>query len=453
MKWLEGAEDVFELALVVAGLALGVVVAWLVARQALQARVASLETLTDELRKQLTVRDLEVSDLRGAVESERTQRAQAEARWEAARQNVEEQKRLLEEARERLTDTFKSLSADALRQSSTAFLERADAQLGFAVKPLEEALKRYEEHVREIETARQQAYGGLETQLRILTSSSAELQRETGNLVTALRAPHIRGRWGEITLHRVVELAGMVEHCDFAEQVTVEGDSGRLRPDMIVRLPAGREIIVDSKVPLSAYLDATTAASAEERTAALLRHAQQVRQHMIALAGKAYWEEFGKAAELVVMFIPGESFVSAAVEVDPALIEDGMARRVVVATPTTLIALLRAIAYGWRQEQLATNAAQISDLGKHLYERLRTVGEHFNDVGRALLRATSAFNKAVGSMESRVLPAARRFKDLAAGTGEEIAPLETVDEQPRELTAPEYPQQLSTTEREGQGPA
>lgn len=450
-----------ELTLLALGLALGGALAWLVARvrlastaQAerteLQTRLAGLETLADELRKQLTLRELETAEARAAVATERTQRAQAEARWEAARQSAEEQKRLLEEARERLTDTFRALSAEALRQSHTSFLELADAQLGrrqeaidASMRPLEEALRRYEEHARALEAARQHAYGSLEEQLRALAVSSAELQREAGNLVTALRTPQVRGRWGEITLHRVVELAGMTEHCDYGEQVTVEAEAGRLRPDMVVHLPAGRDIVVDAKVPLAAYLDAVSAATPQERSALLARHAQQVRQHMMQLAGREYWSQFPSAPELVVMFIPGEPFVGAAVEADATLIEDGIGRRVLVATPTTLVALLRAIAYGWRQERLAANAEAISEAGRDLYKRLSTFLGHLDRVGGALGSATAAFNSAVGSLESRVLPAARRFRDLGAATGDEVKPLEGVDQVPRQLATPEYPQQLS----------
>ncbi|HEU4370049.1 MAG TPA: DNA recombination protein RmuC [Methylomirabilota bacterium] len=460
-----------ELALLVAGVLLGGGLAWAVVRvrmatavqgerENLQARVAALETLSDELRKQLSQRDLETGDLRRALEGEQAARAQAETRWEGARQSLDEQKQLLDDARERLTDTFRALSADALRQSQSSFLEMASAQLDQrreaidgTVRPLHEALARYEEHVRALEAARQQAYGSLEQQLKTLAFNSAELQRETGQLATALRAPNVRGRWGEITLHRVVELAGLTEHCDYGEQVTVEGQGGRLRPDMVVRLPAGREIVVDAKVPLAAYLEAIGAATPEERAAGFARHATQVRQHMTALSGKAYWEQFATAPELVVMFIPGEAFVGAAVEADPSLIEDGMARRIVVATPTTLIALLRAIAYGWRQERIAANAAQISELGRQLYERLRTLGGHVEDVGSALGRAVHAYNSAVGSLESRVLPAARKFRDLGAAGGDDIEALSLLDQAPRPLTAPEYPQQLTTGEPAGPGGA
>ena len=446
-----------ELALLAAGSGLGALVAWLAARvrftgagraeaDLLRARVAGLEARGDEIQKQLSLRDLEISDLRSAVDGERTRRAHAEARADAERRSVEEQKALLDHARERLTDTFKALSADALRQSNTAFLELADAQLGrravaidAAVKPLQDALGRYEEHVRSLETARQHAYGTLEEQLRSLAATNAALQHEAGNLVTALRAPQVRGRWGEITMHRVVELAGMTQHCDYAEQVTVDGDGGRLRPDMVVHLPAGRDIVVDSKVPLTAYLDALSAGTPQERAAAFARHAQQVRQHMTQLAGKEYWAQFSDAPELVVMFIPGESFVGAAAEIDATLIEDGMARKVVVATPTTLIALLRAIAFGWRQERVAANAAEISDLGRDLYKRLTTLTAHFEKIGGALGTATTAFNSAVGSMESRVLPAARKFRDLGAATGDDIETLKLINQVPRSLAAPELP--------------
>jgi DNA recombination protein RmuC len=445
-----------ETVIVGAAVVVGAMLTWLVVRarrtaaaaaerERLQARVAALEALEAEMRRLLVQRDGEVAHLHDALAGERELRGQADARWEASRANLEEQRRLLEEARSRLTETFKVLSAEALEQSGAAFLERArealDAQLGRRqdaveglVRPLQDALGRYEGAIRAMEGTRAQAYGSLEQQLRALATGHADLQRETGALVAALRTPHVRGRWGELTLHRVVELAGLTQHCDYLEQVTVEGQSGRVRPDMIVRLPAGREIVVDAKVPLSAYLDALAARTEEERTAALARHAQQMRQHMSALASKAYWDEFAKAADLVVMFIPGESFVAAAAEADGSLIEDGLSRRVVVATPTTLIALLRSIAYGWRQEQLAQNAGEISALGRQLYERLRVLTTHVGEVGASLGRATAAFNRAVGSMESRVLPSARRFRDLGAAGGEDLPLLEPIDERPRELS-------------------
>lgn len=457
-----------ELGLVALGLLAGAGVAWAVVSaraqaraadesQALQSRLAVAESLGDELRKQLSQRDLELADARESRDAERAQRVQTEARGEALREGVDEQRRLLAEARERLGDTFKALSAEVLRDSGGALVEQArqavDAQFGRRqeaidglVKPLQQALDRYEVELRALEARREHAYGSLEAELRALRSTSSELQRQTDTLVTALRNPQVRGRWGELTLRRVVELAGMVEHCDFDEQVTATAEGRRLRPDMIVRFPGGRQIVVDAKVPLSAYLDAVGAAGVEERRAAMLRHAQQLRQHMSALAAKGYWEEFSGTAEFVVMFVPGESFLSAAAEVDPGLLEEGFARRVVVASPTNLIALLHAGAYGWRQERVIENAERISELGRLLYDRLRTLGEHFEDMGKSLTRATTAFNRAVGSMESRVLPAARKFRELGAATGGEIPALEPLDQQPRELNAPEFPRQLESPE-------
>lgn len=457
-----------ELALIALGVAAGGAGGWLLARAraearaatesgALRSRLAVAESLGDELRKQLTQRDLDLADARAAVEGERSARLQAEVRGEAVRESLEEQRRLLAEARERLTETFKALSADVLRESGAALVEQArqtiDAQFGRRqeaidglVKPLQQALDRYEAELRAVESKREHAYGSLEAELRALRATSGELQRQTDTLVTALRNPQVRGRWGELTLRRVVELAGMVEHCDFDEQVTAVTDGRRLRPDMIVRFPGGRQIVIDAKVPLSAYLDAVAATGADERRAALTRHAQQFRQHMTALAAKGYWEEFSGTAEFVVMFVPGESFLSAAIEVDPGLIEDAFGRHVVVASPTNLIALLHAGAYGWRQERVIENAARISDLGRELYDRVRTLGKHFDDVGKSLARATLAFNRAVGSMESRVFPSARKFRDLGAATGEEIPLLEPIDQQPRELDVPELPRQLDAPE-------
>jgi DNA recombination protein RmuC len=466
---------VAELALLALGLTVGALVTWLFARThaaglaareraVLDVRVAALETLEKELKRQLTERQLESGDLRAALDRERTERVRAEERWTAERANLAEQKRLLGAAREELGTTFKALSADALTQTSGTFLERAretlEAQLGRReqaieglLRPLAEALRRAEDHVREIEKTRQQAYGSLEEQLRALTEQNRHLQRETGNLASALRSSQTRGRWGEIALRRIVELAGMTEHFDFTEQVSVEGDAGRLRPDMVVHLPGRRDIVIDVKAPLDAYDEALRAASEDDKQRALAQHAQAVRGHMTALASRGYAKQFAHSPDLVVMFIPGESFVAAAVETDGKLLVDAMERRVVIATPTTLFALLSAIAHGWQQQEVAKNAEEIRKLGQDLYERLSILATHVRGIGQGLERAVDAYNDAVGSIERRVLPAARKFRELGVAAREELAPLEAVDSPLRRISAIELGEQLALSPGdEGTGP-
>ncbi len=367
------------------------------------------------------------------AQEERERRVTAETRLEEMAKQLDAQRGLVQEARTQLSDTFRALSSDALQANTQMFVDRARETLS----PLHEALTRYETHLREVEQARQRDRGSLEEQLRQLSESEQQLQRETANLVTALRRPDVRGRWGEVTLHRVVELAGMLEHCDFEEQVSVEGDNGRLRPDMVIHLPAGRDIVVDSKAPLDAYLSAAEAQDPETRSQCLDRHCRHIRTHMAGLASKSYWAQFTTTPEFVVMFVPGESFLSSAASQDLTLIEDGMQKGVFPATPVTLIALLKTVAHGWRQEQLAHNAQEISDLGRQLYERLRAFLGHMQKLGRQLESATGTYNDAVGSLERNVLPGARKFRELGAATGAEPAELEPVDTQVRALTAPE----------------
>jgi DNA recombination protein RmuC len=451
---------VLEAALLIVGLAIGGAGAWLIARghfraeaarerEMLSARLAGAETLAETTQKQLSQRELDVVELRASLDTERAQRSAAEARAATEREGLENQRRLVDEARKGLTESFQALSAEALSKSNTAFLQLAqqklDAQLSpreeaikGLVDPLKESLTRYESHLRELEAARQSAYGSLEEQLRALSTTSERLQRETGTLATALsRSSQARGQYGEVALRRIVELAGMTARCDFSEQVHAEGEGGRVRPDLVVHLPDRRDIVVDAKAPLSAYFEAVAATRPEDRQAALARHAQQLRAHMTQLSGKAYWAEFAQSCDFVVMFIPGESSFAAAIEADGALIEDAMEKRVVIATPTTLIGLLLAIHQGWRQAQMAESAQKISELGKDLYDRLRTLGRHFDRVRKGLVQATEAYNAAIGSLEGRVLPAARKFEELGAVSGDAIETLEPIDQQPRAVTAPE----------------
>ena len=451
------------IALFLLGAAIGGAICWLITRGKItteydRARRES-ETERATILERLSGKETQIEELKDALDREceqsvrlRNENAGAIAELSAIQVRLEEERKanreklaLIDEAQKKLADTFKALSADALQSNNQQFLALAKSNLerfqetakgdlekrtqaiDELVKPLKESLEKVDGKIGELEKTRAGAYSELREQVKALASSQSQLQAETGNLVKALRAPHVRGRWGEIQLRRVVELAGMLQYCDFIEQETVNTEESRIRPDLIVRLPGNRTIVVDSKVPFDAFYESISTSDDELRAVKLKEHARLVRTHISSLSRKSYWEAVQPTPEFVLLFLPGETFYSAALEQDPKLIEDGVTEKVLIATPTTLIALLKAVSYGWRQEQMATNAEEVSNLAKTLYDRLRVFTNHFDEIGRNLDRALDSYNKGVRSLEARVLVTARKFKERGAIAGEEVDTLEPVD--------------------------
>lgn len=417
------------------GLAVGALVGWILARakggadDGSAARIAELET---------TVR----------LEKESAQRT-----LEAERRVWEERVAELRSNEEELKKTFENLSNKALDNASKNFIERAKETLEKyqveargdldkrkqaienLVKPVQENFEKFSKTITSMEEARREAYGALGEQVKGLLGAQEKLQSETGNLVKALRKPQVRGRWGEIQLERVAELAGMTKNCDFNTQHSVDGEDGKLRPDMVINLPGGKNIVVDAKAPITAFLDALEAENEEERLTRLTAHSRHVREHVKQLSSKSYWQQFPNSPEFVILFLPGESFFSAALEQDPELIERAAADRVMLATPTTLIALLHAVRYGWQQEALAESAREIADVGAELYERMAKFSEHLGRVGNHLDQSIGAYNDAVGSFDRRILPSLRKFPALGVSVKKEIAEGKAIERTGRPLPA------------------
>ncbi len=431
---------------------IGLLFGGLIAGLALRARAAALRVRLSLMEKELAAENARLARLQQEYTALVAGKARLESTLELERKASNEKIELVTRAGEELRNAFKAMAADALKSNNLSFLTLAKESLerfqvqaqgdletrqkavAELVTPVRDSLNKVDAQIQQLEIERGKAYSALHTQVQSLITTQKELQEETGNLVRALRTPNVRGRWGEIQLRRVVEIAGMLPYCDFAEQETVTTESGRLRPDLVVKLPGGKNVVVDAKTPLQAFLDAFETDDENARRACLAAHARQVRDHMNTLSGKKYWEQFESTPEFVVMFLPGETFFSAALEQDSGLIEHGVLSRVIPASPTTLIALLKAINYGWNQEKLARNAQRISDLGKELHERLRLLASHVAAVGSGLDRAVESYNKAVGSLESRVLVSARKFAELGASVAEDIPELEPIETTARELS-------------------
>lgn len=434
-----------------------------VERQSLEVKCAGLVVELSNERDQLKAANEQVTELGNKVDAMRSQWSDAQTAiatldtsLELEKKEAAEKLALLSDAKQKLSDAFRALAAEALQTNNQSFLELAKTKLEAhqteakgdlekrqqaideLVKPVHESLKSVDAKLAEIEISRAKAQGAFKESVSSLISSEEKLRQETAKLVRALRAPVVRGRWGELQLRRVVEMAGMVDHCDFYEQESTETEDGRQRPDLRVRLPGNANVVVDSKVPLAAFLEAMEATDDDTRLSKLKDHARHVATHIEQLGKKAYWEQCQPSPEFVILFLPGEHFYTAALEHQPELIERGVEQRVIIATPMTLISLLRAVAVGWRQERLAENAEEVSKLGRELYDRLSKLAEYFGGLGRNLSQTVEAFNKAVGTLETRVLVSARRFRDLGASVGDDIDTLTQIDKTPRNLQAIEY---------------
>jgi len=424
-------------------------------------RLATERARFEAIAQRVPVLERELATARSLIEERERKLAEIQvrlaevlARLDETEKAAAEKLELIARAETSMKDAFQALSMDALDKSRAAFLDQAHATFGqfrenalkeFAAKettfaqlvsPIRESLSRFETHVHDLEQKRTEAYSGLSEQFASFKEGQTLLRGETEKLVTALRAPSVRGRWGEFQLRRVVEMAGMVQHCDFVEQSTIQGEDGRLRPDLIVHLPGGKTVVVDAKVPLTAYLDAKDARDENARRELIQLHARHLRKHVGELSDKSYSDQLTSSPDFVVMYVPIESAFADAVQADPSLLDDAVEGNVIPAGPMTLLSLLKGAAYGWRQERIAQSAEQISELGKELYNRISVMASHLGLVGESLGKATLAYNKAIGSMESRVLVQARRFKDLGAAVGEDIPEIETVSHVPRQLAIP-----------------